>query len=110
MQQIAAGVNELNERVPNAEARATEAERQVHSTQQELARSQAGVKWKGKSAVVPLQQEHGIGTFASKCPPQPLEGEDDKRRERAQEFRGWFGRLKDTVTIEHSSLTWRSRL
>ena len=44
MHQILAGTNELNERVQNAEARATEAERQAQVTQQELARSQAGVK------------------------------------------------------------------
>ena len=69
MQQILADMNELNERVQNAEARATEAERQAQATQQELARSQAGVKGKGKGAAVPLQQEQGIGAFASKYQP-----------------------------------------
>ena len=67
---VHAGMNELNERVQNAEARATEAERQAQATQQELARSQAGVKGKEKSAAVPLQQEQGIGAFASKYQPQ----------------------------------------
>ena len=47
MQQILAGMNELNERVQGAEAGATKAERQAQATQQELARWQAGVKGKG---------------------------------------------------------------
>ena len=47
MQQNLAGTNELNERVQNAEARATDSERQAQATQQELARSEAGVKGKG---------------------------------------------------------------
>ena len=46
---------ELNERVRSAEARASEAERQAQATQQELVRSQAGVKGKGKGAAMPLQ-------------------------------------------------------
>ena len=87
MQQILAGMNELNEKVQNAEARATEVERQAQATQQELARSQAGVQGKGKGAAVPLQQEQGIGTFASKYQPQPFEGEDDKWREWVRVFR-----------------------
>ena len=61
MQQILAGMSELNERVQNAKAPATEAEQQAQATQQELARSQAGVEGKGKGAAVPLQQEQGIG-------------------------------------------------
>ena len=77
-QQILAGMNELNERVQNTEARATEAERQAQATQQELTRLQAGVKGKEKGAAVPLQLEQGIGAFASKYQPQPFEGEDDK--------------------------------
>ena len=48
MQQILAGMNELNKRVQNAEARATEAERETQASQQELARSQAGVKGRGR--------------------------------------------------------------
>ena len=39
MQQILAGMNELNERVQNAETKATDFERQAHVTQQKLARS-----------------------------------------------------------------------
>ena len=74
MQQIFVGMSELNERAQNAEARAIEAERQAQATQQELARSQAGVKGKEKGAAVPSQQEQGIGAFASKYQPQPLEG------------------------------------
>ena len=93
MRQILACVNELNERVPNVEARATEAERQAQATQQELTRSQAGVKGKGKGAEVPLQQEQGIGAFASKYQPQPFEGEDDKWRDWARVFRSWSGRF-----------------
>ena len=50
MQQIFAGMNELNERVQNAEAQATEAERQAQATQQELARSQAGVYNRSKGS------------------------------------------------------------
>ena len=76
----------MNERVQNAEARATEAERQAQATQQELSRSQAGVKGKGKSATVPLQQEQGIGAFASKYQPQTCEGVDDKWSEWARVF------------------------
>ena len=60
MQQIHAGMNELNEREQNAEARATEAERQAQATQQELVRSQAGVKRKGKGAAMPAEQEQGV--------------------------------------------------
>ena len=86
MQQILADMNELNERAQNAKAPATEGERQAQATQQELARSQAGVKGKGKDAAVPLQQEQGIGAFASKYQPQPFEGEDDKWREWALFF------------------------
>ena len=37
LQQILAGRNELNEKVQNAEARATEAERRAQATQHELA-------------------------------------------------------------------------
>ena len=48
MQQILAGMNEFNERVQQAEARATEAERQDLATQQDFARlHQAGAKGKG---------------------------------------------------------------
>ena len=78
MQQIFASMNELTEREQNAEARATEAKRQAQATQQELARSQAGVKGKEKGAAVPLQLEQGMGAFASKYQPQTFEGEDDK--------------------------------
>ena len=93
MQQNLVGMHELNERVQNAEARATEAERLAQATQQELARSQAGVKGKGKCAAVPLQEGQGIGAFASKYQPQPFEGEDDKWREWARVFRSWSGRF-----------------
>ena len=79
-----AGMNELNQRVQNAQARATAAERQAQATQQELARSQPGVQGKGESAAVPQQQEQGIGAFASKCQPQPFEGADDNWREWAR--------------------------
>ena len=94
MQQILAGMNELNERVQNAEARATEAEQHAQATQQELVRSQAGVKGMGKGAAVPPQQEQGIGTFASKYQPQPCEGEAYKWRENGLGFfRSWSGRF-----------------
>ena len=92
-QQIFAGMNELNERGQNAEARATEGEREVQATQQELEGSQAGVKGKGKSAAVPPQQERGIGEFASKYQPQPFDGEDDKWREGARFFLHLSGRF-----------------
>ena len=52
MQQILAGVNDLNERRRVAEVRATEAERQAQAIQQELTRSQAGVKGKVKCVAV----------------------------------------------------------
>ena len=41
MQQVIAGMTELNERILAAEARAAEAERPAQATQQELMRSQA---------------------------------------------------------------------
>ena len=119
MQQILAGMNELNERAQNAEARVTEGERQAQATQQGLARSQAAVEGKDKGAAVPLQQEQGIGTFASKYQPQPFEGEDDKWREWARVFSQfvwtiflvllWHSNtLRDTVTIQQPSWTLRS--
>ena len=77
MQQILAGMSELNERVQNAEVRVTQAERQAQASQQERARSQDGVKEKGEGAAVPLQQEQEIGAFASKWLPQPFVGKDD---------------------------------
>ena len=92
VQQILAGMNELNQRIQNAEARATAAERQAQATQQELARSQAGVKGKGKSAAVLQQQEQEIA-FASKCQAQPFEGADDKWRDWARGFRSKSGRF-----------------
>ena len=81
MQQNLVGMHEL------------EAERLAQATQQELARSQAGVKGKGKGAAVPLQEVQGMGAFASKHQPQPFEGEDDKWREWARVFRSWSGRF-----------------
>ena len=75
MQQNVPGMNELNEREKNAEARATEVERQAQATLQELARWKAGVKGKEKGATVPLQQEQGIGAFASKWQPQSFKGD-----------------------------------
>ena len=81
LHQTLAGMNELNERVQNAEARATEAERQAQAT------PQARAKGKGQCATVPLQQEQGIGAFASRYQPQLFEGEDDKWREWARVFR-----------------------
>ena len=65
----------------NVESRATEAVRQAQATQQELTRSQAGVKGKWKGAAVLPQQQKEIGAFASKYQPHPFEGEDDKLRE-----------------------------
>ena len=50
MQQLLAGMIELNERARVAEARPTDAEQQAQATQQELARSQqAGAKGMGAS-------------------------------------------------------------
>ena len=49
-----------------------EAERPAHATLQELTRLQVGVKGKA------LQQEQGIGAFASKSQPQPFEGQNDQ--------------------------------
>ena len=59
----------------------------------------------------PLRQSISLSFF---------EGDDDMRRERARVFRSWSGlfvvrwhkttnTLKDTVTIQQPSLTWRSR-
>ena len=47
-QQVLAGMNELNERVQDAEARATEAEPQAQATQQELERRKLEGKERGK--------------------------------------------------------------
>ena len=104
MQQILVGMNKLNERVHNAEARATEAERQAQEIQQELVRAQAVVKGKGKGAAVPLQQTQGTGAFASKYQPQLFESEDDKWREWAQVFRNWSGRF---LVAHWSVAMWR---
>ena len=119
MQQILAGTNELHERVQNAEARATEAERQAQETQQELARSQAGVNVKEIGAAVPSQQEQGIGAFCVKVPASAVRV---RGRQGARVFRSWSGRfflvvrwqtftntLRDTATIQQPSWTWRSR-
>ena len=89
MQQILAGMNELNERVQNAEQRKLSDKLRQHSKNLPD-RNQEG---KEKGAEVPLQQEQGIGAFASKYQPQPFEGEDDKWRERARVFRKCSGRF-----------------
>ena len=104
MRQILACVNEMNERVPNAEARATEAERQAQATQQELTRSPAGVKGKWKGAAVLPQQQQEIGAFASKYQPQPFEGEDDKLRKWGRVFRSWSGRSFLVVRWQKSTI------
>ena len=95
MQQILAGKNVLNERVQNAEVRATEGERQAQETQQKLVRSHAGVNGKVKGAAVPLLQEQGIGAFASKYQVQPYEGEDEKWREWARVWTIFCGALEE---------------
>ena len=59
----------------------------------ELNETHAGVKGKGKGAVLPLHQEQGIGATASKYQPQPFKGEDEKWREWDRVFRGWSGRF-----------------
>ena len=123
VQQILAGMNELSERVQNFEARATEAERQAQATQQELTRSQAGVKGKEKRAAVPLQQwSKGSArirrsTSLSRSKARTTSGENG-----LEFFRSWSGRfllvrwqkspntLRDTATIQQPSWTWRSRL
>ena len=100
MQQILAGMIELNERVQSAEARATEAERQAQATQQELARSHARAKGKANGAAVPLRQEQGIGAFASKYQPQLFESEDDKWREWVRVLRSWSRRFFGVALAE----------
>ena len=73
-------MNELNERVQHAEA--TEAERQAQATQQELARSQAGVKGKRKSAAVPsTTRGAGDRRVWVNVSAWPIAGEIDKMRE-----------------------------
>ena len=52
---VIAGMTELNERVQAAEASAVEGEWQAQATQQELMRSQAGAKGKGKHVTVSPQ-------------------------------------------------------
>ena len=93
VQQIITGMNELNERLASAKERATEAERHAQTTQQEFARSQASLEGKGKGAKVPLEQEQGIGAFASKYQPQLFKGENDKWREQARVLRSCSGRF-----------------
>ena len=53
--EVIAGMTELNERVQAAEARAVQGEWQAQATQQELMRSQAGLKGKGKHVTVSPQ-------------------------------------------------------
>ena len=120
LQSIFAGMNEWNERGQNAEARATEAVREAQTTQQDFARSQAGVKGREKGAAVPLQQEQRMCAFVSKYQPQPFDGKDDKWREWSRVFRSWSGRfvgfvlpeiyehVEGHVTIQRPSVTWRS--
>ena len=91
MQQVVAGMSELNERFLAAEASAAEAERQPQATQQELMRSQAGAKRKGTFLTESPQQEQGIGAFALKYQPSPFEDEDDKWKEWTRVFRSWSG-------------------
>ena len=117
MQQILAGMSELNERVQNAEARATEVERQAQATQQEWARSQAGAKGKEKSAAVPLQQEQGSARLRqsisfSRSRVRTTSGEDglecfalglvDFLAVRWQQS---VNTLEDTMTLQQPSLT-----
>ena len=94
MQQNLAGMNDLNERVQNAEARSTQAERQAQATQQELAQSQAGVKGRGRR----VQQCHynrskGSARLRRNTSLSRVEGEDDKWREWARVFRSRSGRF-----------------
>ena len=102
-------MNELNERVQNAEARATEAERQAQATQQELVRSLAGVKGKVKGAAVPLQQEQGIDV----CVEVPASARSKVRTTSGQLVWTMFlvvrWQKSTTVTIQQTSSTWRSR-
>ena len=78
MQQVIAGMTELNERKLATAARAAKAERQAQVTKHELMRSQARAKGKGKDVTVSPHQEQGIGASASKYQPQLFESEDDK--------------------------------
>ena len=89
MQQIFVGMNEWNERVRTAEARATDAERQAQATKQELVRSRQA---RGEVAA-PAQQEQGIGAFASKYQPHTFDAEHDKWREWVRVFRSRSGRF-----------------
>ena len=119
MQQILAGKNELNERVQNADVRATEAERQALATRHELARSQAGLKGKGEecsSATATAARDWRVCVEVLATPV--------RRRGRQVERTGscffavglgdflvarWQNTLRDTVTIQQTSWTWRSR-
>ena len=75
--------------------------RQAQATQQELARSQSGVKGKRLGGAVPLQKEQGIGAFASKYQHQPV------RRRGLQVERMGFSQLvrNDSATILDVALT-----
>ena len=116
MEQIP-GMNELNERLQNAEARATEAERQAQATQQELARSQAGVKGKNvrhchynkkgsarlrrstshsRSKASTTSGENGLAFFAV--------GLDDFFGDALAAI---YEHVEDTATIQQPSWTWR---
>ena len=110
MQQLLAGMIELNERARVAEARPTDAEQQTQATQQELARSQqAGAKGR-EEVVTALQPEQRIGAFASKHQPQPFEGEDDKWRAWAGVFRSWSGRFVGGTLAEFYEHVERHRV
>ena len=118
MQQILAGMSELNERVQNAEAWATESERQAQATQQELARSQAGVKGneqghynrsKGSARVrrsTSLSRSKAVTTSGENWLEFFAVGLDVFLVVRWQRFTNTF---RDTATIQQPSWTWRSR-
>ena len=111
VRQILAGTSELNERVQNAEARATEAERQAQVTQQELARSQAGLKGKEKGAAVATAKRARYRRVCVEVPASAV-----RKRGRQVERMGsscsqvvWAiqstNTLRDTVTIQQPSWT-----
>ena len=98
MQQILAGMTELNERAQNAEARATEGERQAQATQQGLARSQAVVKGKGKQCHYNRSKGSARlrrSTSLSRSKARTTSGENG-----LEFFRSWSGRFFGVALAE----------
>ena len=97
-EQVMARMQELVNRVQQAEARAGQAEQQAQQTQQVLTQMQQQQQQQQKGQMKGGNgrgYESGIGSFVSKYQPPSFEGEDEKWKEWARVFRSWSGRFYD---------------